>query len=95
MIFRRIHDHRIEASSAKVKVMCLQVDQEGSNFRTMETLKRTQAHLLSVMDRTDVPLSKIHHFLWDRYRGVRQDLFVQGYEVKPVTHIAFLVSCLH
>lgn len=33
------------------------------------------------MDRTDVPLHRIHHFLWDRYRGIRQDLFVQGYEV--------------
>lgn len=59
----------------------MQVDQERSNFRTLETLQRTQGHLLSVMDRTNVPLTKIHHFLWDRYRGIRQDLFVQGYEV--------------
>ena len=60
-----------------------QIEQEPGNFRTLETLKRTQAHLLAIMDRRDVPLSKIHHFLWDRFRGVRQDLFVQGIEARP------------
>ena len=59
----------------------MQVQQVASNFRTLETLQRTQAHLLAILDRRDVPLAKIHHFLWDRFRGVRQDLFVQGYEV--------------
>lgn len=55
----------------------------ASNFRTLPTLQRTQAHLLSIMDRSDVDLAKIHRFLWDRFRGVRQDLFVQGCEVPP------------
>lgn len=59
------------------------MEQVASNFRTLGTLQRTQAHLLAIMDRRDVPLAKIHHFLWDRCRGVRQDLFVQGYEVWP------------
>lgn len=59
----------------------LQVEQVASNFRTLGTLQRSQAHLMSIADRTDVPLAKIHHFLWDRFRGIRQDLYVQGYEV--------------
>lgn len=69
-----------------------QVEQLASNFRTLETLQRTQAHLLAIMDREDVPLGKIHHFLWDRCRGVRQDLFVQGYEV-PTTPLVCSHAC--
>ena len=66
-------------------MLCVQVEQVSSNFRTMETLQRTQSHLLALMNRRDVPLARIHHFLWDRCRGVRQDLFVQGYEVRHHT----------
>ncbi len=38
-------------------------------------------HLRRLMDRTDAPFSVIHNFLFDRYRSVRQDLYVQGIEV--------------
>jgi hypothetical protein len=59
----------------------VQVDPGSDNFRTMAALQRTQRHLRAIMDRTDVPLVEIHKFLWDRYRGIRQDLFVQGFKV--------------
>jgi hypothetical protein len=59
----------------------VQVEQRPENFRTMEALQRTMAYLRGIMDRTDVELVNIHKFLWDRFRGVRQDLFVQGMEV--------------
>ena len=61
-----------------VKKFARTVDQDPANFRTRSALDTTQAHLRTIMDRTDVPLSLVHRFLWDRYRGVRQDLFVQG-----------------
>ena len=61
----------------------LQVEQLAPNFRTLGTLQKTQAHLHSIMDRTDVPLGKIHYYLWERYRSVRQDLFVQEITVRP------------
>lgn len=47
----------------------------------MEALQHTMVHLRNIMDRQDCPLVEIHKFLWDRFRGVRQDLFVQGFEV--------------
>lgn len=49
-------------------------------FRTRGALERTQAHLRRIMDRTDVPLVQLHKFLWDRYRSVRQDIYVQGFD---------------
>lgn len=58
-----------------------QVEQRPENFRTMAALQQTMSHLRAIMDRTDVELVNIHKFLWDRFRGVRQDLFVQGIEV--------------
>ena len=61
-----------------VKKFARTVDQDPATFRTRAALDTTQAHLRTIMDRTDVPLSLVHRFLWDRYRGVRQDLFVQG-----------------
>lgn len=59
----------------------MQIEQRPENFRTMEALQRTMAHLRAIMDRQDSRLVEIHKFLWDRFRGVRQDLFVQGFEV--------------
>lgn len=32
--------------------------------------------------RQDVRLGLIHKFLWDRYRSVRQDLYIQGIDVR-------------
>ena len=59
----------------------LQIQQVPENFRTMGALRRTMVHLRGIMDRQDMALVNIHKYLWDRFRGVRQDLFVQGYEV--------------
>lgn len=57
------------------------IDEQGPKaFRTRETLVRTMDHLRRIMDRTDAPFSLIHNFLFDRYRSVRQDLYVQGIE---------------
>ena len=48
----------------------------------MPALQRTMAHLRRIMDATGTSLVNIHKFLWDRFRGVRQDLFVQGLEAR-------------
>ena len=59
----------------------LQVEQTPENFRTFGAIQRTTLHLRRLMDSEDHPLVNIHKYLWDRFRGVRQDLFVQGFEV--------------
>ena len=63
-----------------------QIEQKPENFRTMAALQRTMAHLRGIMDRRDIALVNIHKYLWDRFRGVRQDLFVQGFEVSTCPH---------
>jgi len=68
-----------------------QIEQQPENFRTMHALRNTMTHLRAIMDRTDMHLANIHKFLWDRFRGVRQDLFVQGFEVS--THLACYKCC--
>lgn len=61
----------------------LQIDEAGpAAFRTMPTLEQTMTHLRHLMDRKDARFSSIHNFLFDRYRSVRQDLYVQGKEVR-------------
>ncbi len=65
-------------------VLHLQVEQTPENFRTTGALRRTMVHLRCIMDRQDMPLVNIHKYLWDRFRGVRQDLFVQGIEVRAL-----------
>jgi hypothetical protein len=70
----------------------LQIEQRPENFRTMAALQRTMAHLRRIMDATDVSLVNIHKFLWDRFRGVRQDLFVQGFEARLTTHPCCLIG---
>ncbi|KDD73956.1 SAC3/GANP/Nin1/mts3/eIF-3 p25 family protein, partial [Helicosporidium sp. ATCC 50920] len=49
-----------------------------SDFRTRAALQRTMDHLRGILDRGDVRFGLVHKFLWDRYRAVRQDLYVQG-----------------
>jgi SAC3/GANP family len=49
-------------------------------------------HLRSIMDRTDAPFSLIHNFLFDRYRSVRQDLYVQGIEVRTFSSLLVIGS---
>jgi hypothetical protein len=53
-------------------------DPRPSEFRTRGALARTMAYLRTLLDRTDVRFGLIHKFLWDRYRSVRQDLYIQG-----------------
>ena len=50
-------------------------------------------HLRSLMDLKKPSFGKIHNFLFDRYRSVRQDLYVQGIEVRPDN--AFPCTCMH
>ncbi len=59
-----------------------QVVADPADFRTWPALQRTQAHLRRVMDRSDLPLATLHKFLWDRYRCLRQDIFMQGFNVR-------------
>ena len=59
----------------------LQIEPVAGNFRTMGALRRPMVHLRGIMDRQDMALVIIHKYLWDPFRAVRQDLFVQGYEV--------------
>ncbi len=63
--------------------MGAQIEQRPENFRTLGALHRTMGHLRAIMDARGTPLVNVHKFLWDRYRGVRQDLFVQGFEARP------------
>ncbi len=87
-----INPKGLSASPAPLSLLCcfacpevlvsLQVEQTPENFRTIGALRRTMVHLRSIMDRQDMPLVNIHKYLWDRFRGVRQDLFVQGIEVR-------------
>lgn len=55
-------------------------DPKASDFRTRDALHRTMTHLSRILDRTDVRFGLVHKFLWDRYRSVRQDLYIQGIE---------------
>ena len=60
----------------------MQIDALGpSDFRTRAALAKTMGHLREIMDRSTPSFAKIHNFLFDRYRSVRQDLYVQGIEV--------------
>ncbi|KAL6782202.1 hypothetical protein ACKKBF_B39440 [Auxenochlorella protothecoides x Auxenochlorella symbiontica] len=53
-------------------------DPQPTDFRTRAALLRTMLYLRSLLDRQDVRFGLVHKFLWDRYRAVRQDLYVQG-----------------
>ena len=53
-------------------------DPHPSEFRTRGALQRTMEHLRSLLDTSDIRFGLVHKFLWDRYRSVRQDLYIQG-----------------
>ena len=84
---------RVSTAHEASCVRGVQIEQDPGNFRTMGALQRTQEHLLGIMDSRGVALASIHKFLWDRFRGVRQDLFVQGLEVRCWAHPAIHVQC--
>ncbi|CAG9461461.1 unnamed protein product [Pedinophyceae sp. YPF-701] len=47
-------------------------------LRSRQTILRTQDHLLRLIDRADVPVSDAMNYAWDRMRGMRQDMEMQG-----------------
>jgi hypothetical protein len=57
-------------------------DPAPGDFRTRGALARTMAHLRALLDRGDVRFGLVHKFLWDRYRSVRQDLYIQGMQAR-------------
>lgn len=80
-IFERLDPANPTRTSAElaVKRFARTVDDpHPSEFRTRAALTRTMAHLRGLLDRSDVRFGLVHKFLWDRYRSVRQDLYIQG-----------------
>jgi len=80
-IFERLQPDNMNLTSAElaVKRFARTVDDpHPSEFRTRGALARTMAHLRGLLDREDVRFGLVHKFLWDRYRSVRQDLYIQG-----------------
>ena len=80
-IFERVHLDNMNLTSAElaVKRFARTVDDpHPSEFRTRGALARTMEHLRGLLDREDVRFGLVHKFLWDRYRSVRQDLYIQG-----------------
>ena len=80
-LFERVDPNNASASSVElaVKRFARTIDDpQPSDFRTRDALSRTMIHLSKLLDRTDVRFGLIHKFLWDRYRSVRQDLYIQG-----------------
>ena len=74
----------------------MQVEQNPEHLRTLTALQRTMVYLRTIMDVPGASLVDIHRFLWDRYRGVRQDLSVQGMQVRSSSplHVILLHCCL-
>ena len=54
-----------------------QLRRDRHSLRTRAALEKTMYHLLSLLDHKVYSFSRLHKFLWDRYRGVRQDLNTQ------------------
>lgn len=51
---------------------------EPEHMRPVPVLRRTMDHLLSLADIAyDERLLEVYRFLWDRTRGIRQDMVVQ------------------
>ncbi|KAK9796708.1 hypothetical protein WJX73_007053 [Symbiochloris irregularis] len=48
------------------------------DFRTKGALLKTQAHLRTILDRPDSDLHHRYQFVWERFRSMRQDMYVQG-----------------
>ena len=61
-------------------VAYLQVVGAVEDFRTKGALLRTQAHLRHVVD-MPVRLHQKFQFVWERFRSMRQDMYVQGMQV--------------
>lgn len=75
-------------------------DPQPPDFRTRGALKRTMDHLRSLLDKSEYRFGLVHKFLWDRYRSVRQDLYIQGIQNEFAVEIyeeivRFHVLCEH
>ena len=62
-----------------VKKFSRYFEKDPARVRTRGALARAMAHLLSLVDdgapaARGASLASVHKFLWDRFRGVRQDL---------------------
>eukprot|EP00951_Prasinocladus_malaysianus_P043006 scaffold531324_cov39-Prasinocladus_malaysianus.AAC.1 len=54
-----------------------QMQRDPQDLRTRPALEKSMHHLLWVLDHPDYSFARMHKFLWDRYRGVRQCLSCQ------------------
>lgn len=80
-IFERVNANSANETSPElaVKRFARTVDDPSpSEFRTRGGLQRTMAHLRNLLDQSHFRFGLVHKFLWDRYRSVRQDLYIQG-----------------
>lgn len=77
-----------------INFLPLQIDELGaSDFRTRAALEKTMEHLRGIMDQP-ANKARIHNFLFDRYRSVRQDLYVQGLQVPHSSTLHSPSACL-
>ena len=80
-IFERVNPNSANETSPElaVKRFARTVDDPApSEFRTRGALQRTMTHLRNLLDQSNFRFGLVHKFLWDRYRSVRQDLYIQG-----------------
>jgi hypothetical protein len=80
-IFERVNPNNPNLTSADLAVRRFARtvdDPHPSEFRTRNALTRTMDYLRRLLDRTDVRFGLVHKFLWDRYRSIRQDLYIQN-----------------
>jgi len=80
-IFERVDPNNPNLTSADLAVRRFARtvdDPHPSEFRTRNALTRTMDYLRRLLDRTDVRFGLVHKFLWDRYRSIRQDLYIQN-----------------
>ena len=80
-IFERVdpNNPNLTSSDLAVRRFARTVDDpHPSEFRTRGALTRTMDYLRRLLDRTDVRFGLVHKFLWDRYRSIRQDLYIQN-----------------
>ncbi|KAH7619748.1 putative SAC3 family protein B [Nannochloris sp. 'desiccata'] len=80
-IFERVDPNNPNLTSAELAVRRFARtvdDPHPSEFRTRGALTRTMDYLRRLLDRTDVRFGLVHKFLWDRYRSIRQDLYIQN-----------------
>jgi hypothetical protein len=80
-IFERVNPNSANETSPElaVKRFARTVDDPApSEFRTRGAIQRTMTHLRNLLDESNFRFGLVHKFLWDRYRSVRQDLYIQG-----------------